>query len=258
MTILGPHYKLIVLSTVLLILSAQSPIFTQGRHERKQQQIEESAKANGVSGGTTIQITLSYDKTFDRVLNYLKRNDYTIDIGNRDSGQIVTAMIIKGGYSQTGTRIYVSLIKDSDTSTTMKIAVSEQKRKKLLQTEPWGTAKVDSEATSKLADNIKTALGTSATEDPPVQRAQEPIVPANNTKPRDRLFNSDVIRMTKNELGDEVIINVIRSSATSFDLSVDSLIQLKNAGVSKKVIEAMQASNKISSCSICDQRSTNS
>jgi len=54
--------------------------------------------------------------------------------------------------------VYVTLIKDNETSTTLKVAVSEQKRKKLLQTEPWGDPKVNSEKSSKLAEDIKAAF----------------------------------------------------------------------------------------------------
>ena len=68
--------------------------------------------------------------------------------------------MVTGGYSQTGTRVYVTLIKDTEKTTTVKVAVAEQKRKKLLQTEPWGDPKVNSEKSSKLADDIKAALNS--------------------------------------------------------------------------------------------------
>jgi len=145
--------------TLLCVLMAfQTPCFAQGRHEKREQKIEESAKAKGISGGTTFQIAMAYDKAYDGVLTYLKRQEYTIDSASKETGQIVTVLTITGGYSQTGTRIYVTLIKDNDTSTTLRVAVSEQKRKKLLQTEPWGDPKVNSEKSSKLADDIKAAL----------------------------------------------------------------------------------------------------
>jgi hypothetical protein len=103
---------------------------------------------------------MPYDKAYEAILNHLKRHEYTIDSANKETGQIVTAMTISGGYSQTGTRVYVTLIKDSETSTTIRVAVSEQKRKKLLQTEPWGDAKVNSKKSTELADEIKSALST--------------------------------------------------------------------------------------------------
>ena len=150
-------YNLCVLMATILFLVA-SFCLGQGRHEKREQKIEESAKAKGVSGGVSFQTDMSFDKAYDAVLNYLKRLEYTIDSASKETGQIVTAISIKGGYTQTGTRVYITLIKNNDTSTTFRVAVSEQKRKKLFQTEPWGDPKVNSEKSSKLADDIKTAL----------------------------------------------------------------------------------------------------
>jgi hypothetical protein len=134
------------------------PILGQGKHEKREQKLEESAKPKSVSGGVTFQVEMPYDKAYDGALNYLKRQDYAIDSARKETGQIVTAITIAGGYSQTGTRVYVTLIKDSDTQTTIKVAVAEQKRKKLLQTEPWGDPKVNSEKSQKLADDLKASL----------------------------------------------------------------------------------------------------
>lgn len=153
------------LMTVLLLtfalLSFQSVAVSQGRHEKREAKLEESAKPKGVSGGVTFQADMSYEKAYDAVLNYLKRQDYTIDSASKETGQLVTAIVVTGGYSQTGTRVYVTLIKDNENSTTIRVAVSEQKRKKLLQTEPWGDPKVNSEKSQKLADEIKAAVKSS-------------------------------------------------------------------------------------------------
>jgi hypothetical protein len=53
------------------------------------------------------------------------------------------------------------------------------------------------------------------------------------------LTNEDVIRMTQLKLGDGVITAKIKSSACSFDTSVNGLSQLKQAGVSDSVLQAM-------------------
>jgi uncharacterized protein YcfJ len=54
--------------------------------------------------------------------------------------------------------------------------------------------------------------------------------------------NSDVIYMAQNGLGDDVIINSINTRGGRFDTSPISLIQLKSAGVSDRVISAVQSS----------------
>lgn len=56
------------------------------------------------------------------------------------------------------------------------------------------------------------------------------------------LTNHDILKMTANGLGEEVVITSIQSRGGRFDVSPDSLISLKSAGVTDRVIQAMQAS----------------
>lgn len=54
------------------------------------------------------------------------------------------------------------------------------------------------------------------------------------------LTNAEVVKLTKLDLGDEVVIaKVNQAAAVSFDLSPDGLVKLKSGGVSKAVIAAM-------------------
>jgi hypothetical protein len=55
------------------------------------------------------------------------------------------------------------------------------------------------------------------------------------------LTNDSVIQMVKAGLPEAVVIGKIKSTATKFDLKTDSLVSLKKAGVSDKVLEAMVA-----------------
>jgi outer membrane lipoprotein-sorting protein len=57
-------------------------------------------------------------------------------------------------------------------------------------------------------------------------------------KPR-TLTNTDVINMAKSGIGEQIIILTIQKATTRFDTSPDALIQLKNAGVSDPVLNAM-------------------
>ncbi len=147
--------SMIVLGVVALAVVHPS---AQSRRERKAAVAEESAKVKSVAGGIKFQVQKPYDAAYDTILNFLKRADYNIDTANKEVGQLVTAMTIAGGYSQTGTRVQVTLIKDTDAATTVKVAVTEQKRKKLLQTEPWSDPKVNDKESEKMADQIKAAL----------------------------------------------------------------------------------------------------
>jgi hypothetical protein len=55
------------------------------------------------------------------------------------------------------------------------------------------------------------------------------------------LTNDSVIQMVKGGLPEAVVVAKIKSTATKFDLKTDSLVALKKAGVSDKVLEAMVA-----------------
>ena len=58
------------------------------------------------------------------------------------------------------------------------------------------------------------------------------------------LTNADVITMTKDGFAPALIVKAIQSSATDFDVSAQSLIDLKNAGVDESVMEAMLAAHE--------------
>lgn len=60
------------------------------------------------------------------------------------------------------------------------------------------------------------------------------------------LTNDSVIQMIKAGLPEAVVIAKIKSTATKFDLKTDSLVSLKKAGVSDKVLEAMVAAGSSS------------
>jgi hypothetical protein len=53
------------------------------------------------------------------------------------------------------------------------------------------------------------------------------------------MSNQDVVRMTKARFDDATIVKTIETHNTSFHLSVDALLRLKDAGVSQPVIQAM-------------------
>jgi hypothetical protein len=53
--------------------------------------------------------------------------------------------------------------------------------------------------------------------------------------------NADVLQMTKSEFQEAMIVKAIEANDANFDVSVQGLTDLKNAGVSQAVIEAMLA-----------------
>jgi hypothetical protein len=143
--------------TFAALMATVQPSFAQ-RHARKEQQLVESEQIKPVAGGVTFQTALPFDRCFESVVNSLKRSGHEIQVADRDAGTIVTAVEIGGKYTQTGTRYHVILIKDSDIQTSVRVAVTVQKRKKLLQTEPWSDPKIDDEQTAKAAADLEQAL----------------------------------------------------------------------------------------------------
>ena len=128
------------------------------RQERKVEEQADSEKIQNVSGGVTFQQASAMDKTYDGLLNYVKREGLTIDSASKETGQIVTAIDVTGKYHQIGTRVYLTVIKSSETETSVRVAVTEQKRYKALQTEPWSSPKVNAEKSSELSEKIKAAI----------------------------------------------------------------------------------------------------
>jgi len=65
-----------------------------------------------------------------------------------------------------------------------------------------------------------------------------------NQEAKKPLTNADVIRMAQSGWEEGIIVDTIEASKTEFDISVDALDQLKQAGVSQKVIKAMLEAEK--------------
>jgi hypothetical protein len=49
----------------------------------------------------------------------------------------------------------------------------------------------------------------------------------------------DVLKLSRAQIGDEIILNYVRNSETIYNLGANDIVYLKNAGVSEKVISAM-------------------
>ena len=64
-------------------------------------------------------------------------------------------------------------------------------------------------------------------------------VSAATVKAQDAMTNDEVISLSKAGLNPTLIVGKIRTSKTNFDLSTDSLIKLKQAGVSDEIVTAM-------------------
>ncbi len=71
--------------------------------------------------------------------------------------------------------------------------------------------------------------------------AEGPALPKADVSRPHALNNDTIIKLSKAGLDDSVIIQTIQTQPGAYDTAPDDLIALKNAGVSQKVIVAMQA-----------------
>jgi hypothetical protein len=147
-----------VLVSLTLCLSSEIAL-GQGRHERREARLAESARSRSMTGGVTFASSLAYAAAHDAALNFLKKDGYGIESADREAGQIVTSIEITGRFSQTGTRLQITIMKEPGDKSSIRVAVTQQKRKKLLQTEPWGDPKVNEAESSEVAEQLKQALG---------------------------------------------------------------------------------------------------
>ncbi len=58
-------------------------------------------------------------------------------------------------------------------------------------------------------------------------------------EPKHALTNDDVIKLVKGGFSEDVIVALVETNSTAFDVSLDGITALKNAGISSKVMEAM-------------------
>jgi hypothetical protein len=146
-----------MVASVLAVLIA-APAFSQF-HQRHADAVSESSEVHPVPGGKRFSVPYSSDKAFAAIVKYLNSSDrYIVESANRDAGLIATGMEIKGKWRQTGTRVVITVVSDSTSSAIVRVAVTEQKRFKALQAEPWSDPKVDEKASAALAAEIEHAL----------------------------------------------------------------------------------------------------
>jgi len=147
---------LLLLAALMLGLS----VAHASRADRKNQEITDSSKPVAVKGGSSFVVPSAFNGTFETVARALKKADESVVVADREAGLIATDITVTGGWRQTGTRTVVSLIKESDAETTVKVTATIQKRFKALQVEPWSAPVLDKEKTASVAAALQTAIGS--------------------------------------------------------------------------------------------------
>jgi hypothetical protein len=107
--------------------------------------------------GESLKVTIAYERVYDASLNVLKRLDQTIESASKETGQIVTAMVWGGGNFlgiQTGKQVKITVFKDSDTESTIRVVATTTKRHKTV----YDPAQYDAKETARIAAEIRSAL----------------------------------------------------------------------------------------------------
>jgi hypothetical protein len=160
------HRMLIVITVAaLIVIITGTPAPAQNRKERKGARLAESEKPRDITGGVSFVTKMPADKAFDAAVRYFQTHDVALDESSKkELGQLTTAMRIVdvGGFrnNNKGYRTYVTFIRDSDTTTTVKVKVTEQQRTKHLQAEPWTDPKILDTETADTANQLKAVLTT--------------------------------------------------------------------------------------------------
>ena len=164
MKVLG-RMLIVVMIGALFVNITGTPAQAQNRKAKKDAILAESEKPRDVAGGASFVANMPADKAFDAAVRYFQTHDVALDESSKkELGQLTTAMRIVdvGGFrnNNNGYRTYVTFVRDGDSTTTVKVKVTLQKRTKHAQAEPWSDPKVLDKETAETADQLKAALTT--------------------------------------------------------------------------------------------------
>jgi hypothetical protein len=136
------------------IHASQTPASTQGDYQ-KQTAPGAPPKEKDVMGSVSFQTAAPYNKAYEVALDAIKRAGYTIESASRESGQIKTELAVEHGGVDIGRAVVVTVMKDNDTLTTIRVTAYKQGRRIGGQ---WQQRVGTKDRAQKLADSIQSAL----------------------------------------------------------------------------------------------------
>jgi len=81
------------------------------------------------AGSVAFQTSAGYEAAYDRILNVLKQEGYTLQSASKETGQITTELVIEHGAVDLGRAVIISLIKESGGLTTVQVTAYKQGRR---------------------------------------------------------------------------------------------------------------------------------
>jgi hypothetical protein len=152
----------------LLIAYAGSPVLAQGRHERREQRLadsaNQSASAEEIKKAKEVVVPAAYDATFDAVVQVLKSKGLTIESASKDVGQIKTEfqITVPEKPKQHAMRYLIDLRRVSEKETGVRVVGLEQVRTYRFQAEPWEPPVYNKDTSEALTKAIVEAIGAHA------------------------------------------------------------------------------------------------
>ena len=143
------------LFALTLVFVSVATMRAQGLHAKIEARKAEAERPRDVKGATELKITRSYQASFDEVLNWMKKSEMSIDFPNTDKDKGILATTIeqlKGGFSKGGERLVVTLIRASDTETTLRVAAVNYSK---LGADNWSQKDVNPDDTKKFVDDLQ-------------------------------------------------------------------------------------------------------
>lgn len=81
------------------------------------------------AGSIAFQTSVAYEAAYDRILNVLKQEGYTLHSASKETGQIMTELAIEHGSVDIGRAVVISLIKEPSGLTTVQVTAYKQGRR---------------------------------------------------------------------------------------------------------------------------------
>jgi hypothetical protein len=121
----------------------------------RQEPIANPPAIKAPAGSVAFQTSVAYEAAYDRILNVLKKEGYTLHSASKETGQITTELAIEHGSVDIGRAVIISLIKESSGLTTVQVTAYNQGRRIGGQ---WQEKVYTKDKAALLAEKLRAAL----------------------------------------------------------------------------------------------------
>lgn len=123
--------------------------------EARQEPVANSPALKAPTGSVVFQTTVGYEAAYDRIVNVLKKEGYTLASASKETGQITTEMRIERGYVELGRAAVISLVKESGGLTIVQVTAYKQGRRVGGE---WQAKVYTKDKAALLAEKLRAAL----------------------------------------------------------------------------------------------------